>query len=118
MVIALHKNARTTPAILFAVAFTRRRGSTGEGPRPPLLPWFMIAFALRVAINSTGWLAPLVAKIGSDISTWFLVASMAGIGMKTHLRELVTLVLKPVVLMVGETVLLALLVLAMLRWMH
>ena len=30
-----------------------------------------------------------VAKAGSDLSRWFLVAAIAGIGMKTQLRELV-----------------------------
>jgi uncharacterized membrane protein YadS len=44
------------------------------------------------------------------------VAAIAGIGMKTQLRELVTVGLKPVVLMVGETAFLVALALAMLRW--
>ncbi len=115
--VKLLRVACLVPAILFAVAFTRRSGATGDGPTPPLLPWFVVAFALLVAINSSGWLPAFVARTGSAISTWFLVAAMAGIGMKTHLRELVAVGLKPVVLMVGETLLLALLVLAMLHWL-
>ena len=84
--------------------------------RPPLLPWFVIAFAVLVAVNSTGWLPSPVVQTGTSLSTWFLVASMAGIGMKTQLRELITVGLKPVVLMVGETAFLAALVLGLLRW--
>lgn len=75
-----------------------------------------MAFAALVALNSTGWLPPPLATAGSDLSRWFLVAAMAGIGMKTQLRELVDVGLKPVVLMVGETVFIAALVLALLRW--
>ena len=43
--------------------------------------------------------------------------AIAAIGMKTHLKELVTVGIKPVVLMVGETVFLALLALLLLRWL-
>jgi uncharacterized membrane protein YadS len=43
------------------------------------------------------------------------VAAIAGIGMKTQLKELVTVGLKPVLLMVGETVFLVALVLALQR---
>ncbi|MFZ1180792.1 MAG: putative sulfate exporter family transporter, partial [Herbaspirillum sp.] len=66
--------------------------------------------------NSTGWLPTAVSKVGSDLSGWFLVASMVGIGMKTQLRELVTVGPKPVLLMLGETAFLAVLALALLRW--
>ncbi|HEX3139764.1 MAG TPA: putative sulfate exporter family transporter, partial [Rhizobacter sp.] len=59
-----------------------------------------------------------VPAIGSDASRWFLVAAIAGIGMKTQLKELATVGIKPVVLMVGETVFLAALVLALLRFVH
>ena len=34
----------------------RRDGAAGAAKRPPLLPWFAVAFAVLVAINSTGWL--------------------------------------------------------------
>ena len=75
-----------------------------------------MAFAALVALNSTGWLPKAVTVTGTQVSSWFLVAAMAGIGMKTQLGELVTVGLKPVVLMVGETVFLAALVLGLLRW--
>lgn len=55
-----------------------------------------------------------MASVGSDVSGRFLATAIAGIGMKTQLRELVTVGLKPAVLMVGETVFIALLVLALL----
>jgi len=115
--VKLMRVAALLPVILFAVAFTRRGGKAGEGPRPPLLPWFAVGFAALVALNSTGWLPRPLTRMGSDLSGWLLVAAMAGIGMKTQLRELVAVGLKPVVLMVGETVFLAVLAIALLRWM-
>ncbi len=114
--VKLMRVACLLPVILFAVVFTRRRDTQRDGPRPPLLPWFAVAFAVLVFINSTGWLPQLVTSTGSSLASWFLVAAMAGIGMKTQLRELVAVGLKPVVLMVGETVFLATLVIVLLRW--
>lgn len=118
--VKLMRVAMLVPVIVFAVMFSRwRAGEAGKasGPRPPLLPWFAVAFAILVAINSTGWLPGVVAKGGSELSRWCLVAAIAGIGMKTQLKELSTVGLKPVLLMVGETVFLALLVLVLLRWL-
>lgn len=107
--------AMLLPVILFAVAMTRSR-FTAEVTKPPLLPWFAVVFALLVVVNSTGWLPAGTASLGGDISRWCLVAAIAGIGMKTHLKELVSVGIKPVLLMVGETVFLAVLVLALLKW--
>lgn len=110
------------PVILFAVTFIRMRSSgTNEpdgGTRPPMLPWFAVAFAALVAVNSTGLVPPSAVSAGVGLSGWCLAAAMVGIGMKTQLRELATVGLKPVVLMVAETLLLACLVLAMLKWGH
>jgi len=50
------------------------------------------------------------------VSRWCLVAAISAIGMKTQLKELAAVGLKPVLLMVGETVFLAALVLALLHW--
>jgi uncharacterized membrane protein YadS len=50
-----------------------------------------------------------------DATRWCLVAAIAAIGMKTQLKELATVGIKPIVLMIGETFFLALLVLGLLR---
>jgi len=104
------------PVIVLAAGITRARGAEGT-TRPPLLPGFAVAFAVLVAINSTGWIGKPVQDLGNDISRWFLVAAIAGIGMKTRLKEVAGVGIKPIVLMVGETVFLACLVLAQLHWM-
>ena len=119
--VKLLRVAMLLPVIVVAAMITRARskaeGDAGGTQRPPLLPGFAVAFAVLVAINSTGWLPPVVAKTGSEVSRWCLVAAIAAIGMKTQLKELATVGIKPVALMIGETVFLAALVLAMIRWM-
>jgi len=114
--VKLMRVAMLVPVIVFAVMRTRSSTNQADGPRPPWLPWFAVAFAVLVAINSTGWLPGVVAKGGSEVSRWCLVAAISAIGMKTQLKELAAVGLKPVVLMFGETLFLAALVLALLRW--
>ena len=85
-------------------------------PRPPLLPGFAVGFALLVVVNSSGWLPAVLVQAGQGASQFLLVASMAAIGMKTQLRDIVTVGWKPVALMVLETVFLAALFWGLLRW--
>ena len=118
--VKLLRVAMLLPVIVVAAMITRARAAAdaaSEGKRPPLLPGFAVAFAVLVAINSTGWLPKPLSALGSDASRWFLVAAIAAIGMKTQLKELATVGIKPVALMIGETVFLAALALAMMRWM-
>lgn len=117
--VKLMRVAMLVPVIMFAVMLIRVRASKSgqaSGPRPPLLPWFAVGFAALVAVNSAGWVPAAAAQGGSELSRWCLVAAIAGIGMKTQLKELASVGLKPVLLMLGETVFLAGLVLALLRW--
>ncbi|MBT9596487.1 MAG: putative sulfate exporter family transporter [Vitreoscilla sp.] len=114
--VKLTRVAMLLPVIMLAAAMTRARGAT-DGPRPPLLPGFAVAFALLVAVNSTGIVPPAIQAGASELSRACLVAAIAAIGMKTQLRDLATVGLKPVLLMAGETVFLAGLVLGWLWWL-
>jgi uncharacterized integral membrane protein (TIGR00698 family) len=114
--VKLLRVAMLLPVILIASLITRGQQAPGT-VRPPLLPWFAVAFALLVAVNSTGWVPASVQGAGNDVSRWFLISAIAAIGMKTQLRDLVSVGFKPVALMVGETLFLAVLALALLRWL-
>jgi uncharacterized integral membrane protein (TIGR00698 family) len=119
--VKLLRVAMLLPVIVLAAAITRARlkaaGGTAGGKRPPLLPGFAVGFAVLVAINSTGWVPAPVQGFGNAASRWCLVAAIAGIGMKTQLRDLATVGIKPVALMIGETAFLAGLTLALMRWL-
>lgn len=125
--VKLLRVALLLPVILLASWLARQHlgRQTPEGPqagaasgRPPLLPWFALAFALLVALNSTGWLPPVLVSAGTELSQTCLVTAMAAIGMKTHLRDIVTVGWKPVALMVAETAFLAVLVIELLTLTH
>lgn len=115
-VVKLMRVAMLLPVIVCAAMITRARGATDGGKRPPLLPWFAVGFIVLAAINSTGWVPTMMQQLANETSRWCLVISISALGMKTQLKELATVGIKPIVLMVGETIFLAVLVLLMLRW--
>ncbi|MDM0113492.1 putative sulfate exporter family transporter [Variovorax sp. J22R133] len=98
--------------VILVITLSYRKGHAAGGPKPPLLPWFVVAFAMLVAVNSAGLIPPVLQQALQTLSTWLLVISMAAIGMKSHLKDFATVGLKPIVLMVSETAFLALLVVA------
>lgn len=114
-VVKLMRVGMLLPVILCAAMITRAQGVEAGGKRPPLLPWFAVGFVLLAAVNSTGYLPQMLQQAGGKLSQWCLVIAIAALGMKTQLRTLATVGIKPILLMVGETVFLVLLVLGMLR---
>jgi uncharacterized integral membrane protein (TIGR00698 family) len=102
--------------VIFSVSVVIRMRSDGTGSKVPMLPWFAVAFAVLVAINSTGWIPHVVQDGGNALARWCLVTAIAAIGVRTRLQEIVSVGIKPVLLMLAETLFLALLVLAALLW--
>lgn len=115
-VVKLMRVAMLLPVIAAASLVTRAQGAPDGGKRPPILPWFAVGFVLLAAINSTGWVPAPVQSAANELSRWCLVIAISALGMKTQLKELATVGIKPIVLMVGETIFLAMLVILMMRW--
>lgn len=115
-VVKLMRVAMLLPVIVTAAMITRMQGADPTGKRPPLLPWFAVGFLILACINSTGWVTPAVQGSVNELSRWCLVISISALGMKTRLKELAAVGIKPILLMVGETVFLVVLVLLLLRW--
>ncbi|WP_332852143.1 YeiH family protein [Duganella sp. S19_KUP01_CR8] len=117
-VVKLMRVAMLLPVILCATLVTRAQSaSAGEGgKRPPLLPGFAVGFLVLACINSTGWVPAAVQQLGNDASRWALTIAISALGMKTQLKELAAVGIKPIALMVGETVFLAALVMLLMHW--
>ena len=115
-VVKLMRVAMLLPVIVCAAMITRARGGRKQGRRPPLLPWFAVAFiASWRSTAQAGWRRS-VRELGNDASRWCLVIAISAIGLKTELKQLVSVGIRPIALMIGETVFLALLVLSLLHW--
>ncbi|MFQ2101483.1 YeiH family protein [Aeromonas sanarellii] len=116
-VVKLMRVAMLLPVIVAAAMITRMQGEDGAlDKRPPLLPMFAVGFLVLACINSTGWVPALVQSGVNELSRWCLVIAIAAIGMKTQLKELASVGIKPILLMVGETAFLAALVLVLMHW--
>ena len=111
-IVKLLRVAMLLPVILVITLSYRKAHVAGPSgaPKPPLLPWFVVAFALIVGVNSAGLIPAALQHALQTLSTWLLVISMAAIGMKSHLKDFATVGVKPIVLMVSETLFLAVLV--------
>ncbi|MDX2218128.1 MAG: putative sulfate exporter family transporter [Burkholderiales bacterium] len=102
--------------VVFVISLITHLNSPENVKRAPLLPWFAVAFAVLVAVNSLGWIPPLLQSGASEVSRWCLVAAIAAIGMKTSLKDMAVMGWKPVALIVAETAFIAGVVLVVLRF--
>ena len=115
-VVKLMRVAMLLPVVVCAAMITRMQGADSTGERPPLLPWFAVGFLILACSNSTGWVPIIIQNGINDLSRWFLVISISALGMKTQLKELASVGIKPILLMVGESAFLVVLVLALMHW--
>lgn len=101
--------ALLVPIVLVISLFFRTRGkleSQVEGGRMPL-PLFVIGFCICVGINSAGIIPDVVRDFLIALSSWCLVAAIAGLGIKTSLKALMDVGYQPLVLISLETVFIA-----------
>ena len=117
-IVKLFRVALLLPAVL-AISILFRSGSGGgaESSRPPLLPAFLVAFAVLVAVNSTGRVPHAVSSGLQAASGWCLVTAIAALGTKTSLGDLALVGWRPIVVIVAETAFVGLLVLGALAVM-
>ena len=111
-IVKLLRVAMLLPVVLL-VSFATRRRAAIDARKAPLLPLFGVAFFALVIVNSLGWVPQAVSDIAGELSRWCLVAAIAAIGMKTSLKELSVVGMRPVLLMVLQTFVLAALVAAL-----
>ena len=110
-IVKLLRVAMLLPVCLVIGLALHVRGSEAAHAAP-VLPWFAVVFAILVGVASTGWVPQPVLDAGSNLSRWCLVTAIAAIGVKTSLKSLVHMGMKPVMLIVAETLFLAVLVVA------
>ena len=102
--------ASLVPVVVVITLLFARKGHTQASNSSLPLPMFLVAFIVIVAINSTGMVPAPVLESMTELSRWCLIVAMVGLGMKASFKELSTMGWKPVVLLVSETLFLALLV--------
>ncbi|SCL59177.1 conserved hypothetical integral membrane protein [Micromonospora eburnea] len=88
-------------APMYAVA--SRRGDRAAGQRAPLVPWFVIGFAVAVAVRSLDLLSTGALSWSNGATTFLLAAGMFGLGMGIRVKEIWPLPLNAFLLACAST---------------
>ena len=99
------------PIVACIVVFYRSQETAISESKRPLLPGFLVAFIVLAGFNSLIEIPAEVLSSAADISRFSLVIAIAGIGMKTDLAQLRKVGFRPILLMLLETMWIALFVL-------
>lgn len=104
------------PVVLFfALVFNSRiengLAEDNDVKRPALIPGFVVGFIILATMNSLHLFPPMISGLIEDISRWALLIAIAAVGMKTSLKTIFTVGGQAVVLIVSETVFIALFIL-------
>ncbi|WP_088919160.1 YeiH family protein [Granulosicoccus antarcticus] len=101
--------------LLFALMFRNMESDADESGKPavkpPLVPGFVIAFMVFAGLNSLGLIPAVVASFLSELSRWALLIAIAAVGMKCSLKTIFDVGGQAIILIVAETVFLALFIL-------
>jgi uncharacterized integral membrane protein (TIGR00698 family) len=99
------------PIVFMFLLVIKAKCEVDPATKAPGFPLFLIAFALIMALNSLVAIPEIITETATNISRFALVVSIAAIGMKSNLSQLVTVGIKPIILMVSETLFIALFIL-------
>ena len=86
--------------------------------RAALVPWFLWVFVGALLLNSAGAIAPDLQAALGHASRACLVVAIAALGIKTSFMQFARAGWRPFVLIVAETLFLALLVLGAIAWLR
>ena len=109
--------AMLMPVVLIMMLVIKRfyKASTqAEGGEVPKMPLFLIGFIALMLLNSFVALPEFIIEMGTQVSRFFLVVSITAIGMKSNLGKLAEVGMLPIVMIVVETLWIALLILGFL----
>lgn len=96
------------PVVLVASLVIRAFASgKTEGKQPPLLPGFVIAFIVLAGLSSLGAIPTALSDFLSDASRWLLLVAIAAVGMKSNLKQVLSVGGAAIALIIIETLFIA-----------
>ncbi len=107
-VIKLFRVALLVPVVVLVSCLMRKHNETSSSKSVfQIVPWFLIAFVAIVIVNSVGVIPEMMTNVLSETSRWLLVAAIAALGVKTSFQALGSVGLKPIMLIVICTLIIA-----------
>jgi uncharacterized integral membrane protein (TIGR00698 family) len=115
--IKLLRVAMLVPVVLMiGIVFRTKVGAAVDRQKAPAVPLFLIGFIVLFAVNSSGFIPPEVIQPVANLAPVLLLVAIAALGIRTSMQEVITIGMKPVLLIVGETVFIAAIVIVYLLW--
>ena len=115
--IKLLRVAMLVPVVLvIGIIFRNKVGAAADREKAPAFPLFLIGFIVLFTINSTGLIPGDVIQPVANLAPALLLVAIAALGIRTSMQEVMTIGLKPVLLIVGETLFIAAIIVAYLLW--
>jgi uncharacterized membrane protein YadS len=102
--------------LVIGIIFRNKVGAAADREKAPAFPLFLIGFIVLFAVNSTGLIPGDVIQPVANLAPALLLVAIAALGIRTSMQEVMTIGLKPVLLIVGETLFIAAIIVAYLLW--
>ena len=117
VMVKLFRVAMLIPVVA-AIAFVVARAASRQASesRLPSVPLFLLGFLAFFAANTVGVIPPPVLGILSKTASMLLLVAITALGIRTSLKEVLSIGFKPIALLCTETAVLAALVLGFLFW--
>ena len=115
--IKLLRVAMLVPVVLMIGIVVRTKVSAAvDRQKAPAVPLFLIGFIVLFAVNSSGFIPSEVIQPVANLAPVLLLVAIAALGIRTSMQEVMTIGMKPVMLIVGETFFIAAVIVAYLLW--
>ena len=115
--IKLLRVAMLVPVVLMiGIVFRTKVSSAVDRQKAPAVPLFLIGFIVLFAVNSSGFIPSEVIQPVANLAPVLLLVAIAALGIRTSMQEVMTIGMKPVMLIVGETFFIAAVIVAYLLW--
>ena len=110
--IKLLRVALLLPIVMMIFFAFKERNTTMEDGAASFIPSFLIGFFVLALMNNFGFIPQWIVEIMRTLSSWCLVVAIVAIGIKTSLKQIVSVGWKPVFLITAETIFFAGLILS------
>ncbi|SDG05746.1 conserved hypothetical integral membrane protein [Celeribacter baekdonensis] len=110
VLVKLIRVSMLAPVVLLLALRVRQALASGEKHRPKILPGFLLGFAGLALLNSLGVIPDVMRSLLTELSGWALLVAIAAVGIKTSPRSIIAVGGTAIMMIVAETIFLALFV--------
>jgi uncharacterized integral membrane protein (TIGR00698 family) len=92
------------PVVICILLVIRLNFNQEGAGKPPSLPSFLVVFVILMTLNSVIDIPHAISQVSTETSRFALIISIAAIGMKSNLKQLLDVGAKPILMLLIETV--------------